>query len=205
MKKIRIALITTATLSVFAGFGIVVFLLNPSSKSSAEPSGIQYDKNCMRKDGENTVLLDEAYGGKRYQYVFSKVKDPSGWVRLLYSIIEVDNAGCKVFTGERFASELPTEELQDKIILAYWRSQAISSQKKVHLEEFLANTPIGITSASSLDLFQKDLEALDQLGVEYPSYVKAIDSFDSPEEAEEYYQTIFDDEWFEAHPEAGAD
>ncbi|PZD70584.1 hypothetical protein C1752_10591 [Acaryochloris thomasi RCC1774] len=200
MKRSHIGITITA-ISIFVGAGWAITSMQSKAGSRDE---LKHDKDCLQVGFENTVLTEESYGGKQYKLVRSRKTDDSGWIIDQYSIVTADNAGCTV-SSERFSDKLPTTELQEKIVLAYWRSQASSSKEKVNLEEFLANTPIGITGVSSLGLLQQDLDALDQLGVKYPSYVKAIDSFDSPEKAEEYYLTIFNDQWFKAHPEAGAD
>lgn len=200
MKKLHL-IISGITVHLFLvmGWGITSMRSHAGSRDE-----LRHDKDCLQADFENTVLIAESYGGKQYKLVRSRKTDDGGWILEQYNIIIADNAGCTT-SGGRFSDKLPTVELQETIVLAYWRSLVNSHKGKASLEMFLANTPIGITVSTSIELFQKDLEALDRLGVKYPSYVKAVDSFDSFEKAEEYYITIFDDEWFEAHPEAGID
>lgn len=174
---------------------VMIGTSTPANSSNSNRPEIELDRQCRAKGWTHTLVGESAEGGTRYQLIDSQ--DPKGFYHL--NVVQVDNAGCKALTypGDDhpiLGNHVPYSVAVD-LAKASWSRDMETMGGKQKMEQRLASTTVAHDIGDNIDLYSWDLEALDELGVSYPEYVKPIDSFASRDEAQAYYEQFYTDEW----------
>ncbi|PZD70286.1 hypothetical protein C1752_14791 [Acaryochloris thomasi RCC1774] len=193
MKRAGILLLLLA-ISI-AMVRVLVGTSTPASSSSNNRPEIPVDKDCRAEGWTHTLIGESSEAGVRYQLVDSQ--DPDGYYHL--NVVQVDNAGCKALTypGDDhpiLGNHVPYAVAVD-LAKASWSRDMETMGGKQQMEQRLASTTVSLDLGDNIDLYSWDLAALDQLGVNYPDYVKPLDEFASRSEAQEYYEPIYTKQW----------